>query len=295
MTGPTWTFAKGHGAGNDFLLLPDPDGDLALSADDTVRLCDRRTGIGADGILRAVRCSAEPEAAAMRAEAAWFMDYRNADGSRGGMCGNGLRVLGRYLVDSGRCPAGRFAVATRAGVRQLDVPADPMAPVAVLMGTPVLPGVGIGAGRGVETVEVVLGERSWPAVQVDMGNPHAVAFVSDLTALGDLRSAPRVEPAGAYPNGVTVEFVVSHGAGHLQLRVHERGVGETSACGTGACAAVAALRARTAGSGPGRYRVDSPGGSLWVTVRSDGALELAGPAEIVAHGRVGPPAGVRAG
>ncbi|NEC24596.1 diaminopimelate epimerase [Streptomyces parvus] len=293
MTGPSWTFAKGHGAGNDFLLLTDPDGDLDLSADDTVRLCDRRTGIGADGILRAVRCSAEPEAAAMGAEAVWFMDYRNADGSRGGMCGNGLRVLGRHLVDTGRVPAGRFAVATRAGVREVDVPADPRGPVAVLMGRPVLPGPRTGAGQDAKTVRVVLGEHDWPAVQVDMGNPHAVAFVTDLTALGDLRSAPRVEPADAYPHGVTVEFVVSHGSGHLQLRVHERGVGETPACGTGACAAVAAFRAVEGVSGPGRYRVDSPGGSLRVTVRSDGTLELAGPAVIVAHGSVVPVRPVR--
>ncbi|OCC09081.1 diaminopimelate epimerase [Streptomyces sp. PTY087I2] len=291
MTGPSWTFAKGHGAGNDFLLLPDPGGELDLSADETVRLCDRRAGLGADGVLRAVRCSAEPEAAAMRAEAAWFMDYRNADGSRGGMCGNGLRVLGRYLVDTGRVPAGRFAVATRAGVREVDVPADPRVPVAVLMGTPILPGLGAGRsgpGRDAKTVRVALGDHDWPAVQVDMGNPHAVAFVPDLAALGDLRSAPRVEPAGAYPHGVTVEFVVSHGAGHLQLRVHERGVGETPACGTGACAAVAAYRAVEGGSGPGRYRVDSPGGSLGVAVRSDGTMELAGSAVIVAHGRFGP-------
>ncbi|MFE2292019.1 diaminopimelate epimerase [Streptomyces sp. NPDC059452] len=310
MTAAGWAFAKGHGAGNDFLLLADPDGELSLSADETVRLCDRRTGIGADGILRAVRCSAESEAAAMAAEAVWFMDYRNADGSRGGMCGNGMRVLGRYLVDAGYCPAGRFAVATRAGVRQVDVPADPSAPVAVLMGAPVLPGVAAGTGpgpwpstgtgtgleagpeggpaAGPETVRVVLGERGWPAVHVDMGNPHAVAFVPDLAGLGDLGSAPRVEPAGAYPRGVTVEFVVSHGAGHLQLRVHERGVGETPACGTGACAAVAAFRALQGLSAPGRYRVDSPGGSLSVTVRSDGTMELAGPAVIVAHGRIGP-------
>ncbi|MFJ2008030.1 diaminopimelate epimerase [Streptomyces chartreusis] len=270
-------FAKGHGAGNDFIVLPDPDGRLALSAADVMRLCDRRTGIGADGILRAVRCTANSEAAALAADADWFMDYRNADGTQGQMCGNGIRVLGRYLVDAGHCPPGTFALATRAGLRTVHVTrrsADFDGPVTVDMGKPHLPGP--------TGITVSAGERAWPALHVDMGNPHAVAFVGDLTHPGDLTSPPVVTPASAYPHGVTVEFVVRRGPYDLALRVHERGVGETRACGTGACAAVAAILHNAVGT----YTVAMPGGQLSIAVLADGSMKLTGPAAIVASGMV---------
>ncbi|MGW1074951.1 diaminopimelate epimerase [Streptomyces sp. NPDC002537] len=280
----THRFAKGHGAENDFIVLPDPDGRLALSAGEVVYLCDRRSGLGADGVLRAVRCTADREGVVMAGEAEWFMDYRNADGSHGAMCGNGMRVLARYLVDSGLCGPGTVAIATRAGVRRVHVPyrsAGFDGPVTVDMGRPVLPGTG--------GVEVVVAGRRRPALHVDMGNPHAVVFVDDLEEAGDLRTAPVVEPAAAYPFGVTVEFVVDRGPGRLALRVHERGVGETRACGTGACAAVAAAMARAARAVPARYVVDVPGGRLSVDVRPDGAMELTGPAVITARGTVDMP------
>jgi diaminopimelate epimerase len=273
------TFAKGHGAGNDFIVLPDPDGRLALSAADVVSLCDRRTGIGADGILRAVRCSASPEAAAMASEADWFMDYRNADGTQGQMCGNGIRVLARYLVDAGHCPPGTLTLATRSGLRAVHVPrrtTDFDGPVTVTMGQPRLPGP--------PDITVSTGTRSWPAFHVDMGNPHAVAFVDDLTHPGDLTKPPVVTPASAYPHGVTVEFVVRRGPYDLALRVHERGVGETRACGTGACAAVAATL--HTGAPTGTYTVDMPGGQLRVAALADGSMDLTGPAAIVASGTV---------
>ena len=272
-------FAKGHGAGNDFIVLPDPDGRLVLPADDVMRLCDRRTGIGADGILRAVRSTAHPEAAGMASDAEWFMDYRNADGTLGQMCGNGIRVLARYLVDTGHCPPGTLAPATRAGLRTVHVPcrsADFDGPVTVDMGRPRLPGPA--------DITVTAGTHSWPAVHVDMGNPHAVAFVDDLTRPGDLRSPPVVTPAGAYPLGVTVEFVVRRGPCDLALRVHERGVGETRACGTGACAAVAATLHTAAATGI--HTVDMSGGRLEIAVLADGCMELTGPAAVVAHGTV---------
>ncbi|MFI9206260.1 diaminopimelate epimerase [Streptomyces sp. NPDC053048] len=276
-------FFKGHGAENDFILLPDPDHRLVLSADEVRRLCDRRTGIGADGLLRAVRTAADPEAAAMTAEAEWFMDYRNPDGTAAAMCGNGVRVFARYLVDSGLAPPGTVPIATRAGVRHARVPArahDFQGPVTVLMGRPRLPGPG--------HIKVTVGRRRWPALHVDMGNPHAVVIIDDLEHAGDLRTPPAVTPASAYPHGVTVDFAVLGSARHLQLRVHERGVGETRACGTGACAAVAAVlhSSSRAAARAGRYTVDLPGGRLHVTVTADGALELTGPAAIVAQGAV---------
>ncbi|WP_086705724.1 diaminopimelate epimerase [Streptomyces antimycoticus] len=271
-------FAKGHGAENDFVILPDPDGRLDLSSAEVVRLCDRRTGLGADGVLRVVRCAADPEAAAMR-EAEWFMDYRNADGSLGAMCGNGLRLLARYMVDAGLHRPGALLIATRAGTRRVHVP-DRCGPVTIDMGRPRLSGAG--------GIEVTAAGRTWPAVHVDMGNPHAVVFLEDLRLAGDLCTAPTVTPAAAYPHGATVDFVAARGPHHLQMRVHERGVGETRACGTGACAAVAAARAHQP-SPPLAvdYTADLPGGRLHIVVRPSGAIDLTGPAVITAQGTFG--------
>ncbi|GAA1553028.1 diaminopimelate epimerase [Streptomyces globosus] len=275
-------FAKGHGTGNDFLVLDDAENVLDLTPADTISLCDRRTGIGADGVLRLVRCTATPEALAMAGEAEWFMDYRNSDGSLGAMCGNGARVLARYLTASGRHLGGRLTLATRAGVRRLHVPAAPDAhygDVSISMGRPVLPGP--------DHITVSVGARSWSALHVDVGNPHAVVFVGDLDDAGALAAAPVVTPGTAYPHGVTVEFVRDLGSHHLALRVHERGVGETPSCGTGAVAAVAAARHHSPGTeGPACYTVDAPGGRLLVDVAADGSMTLTGPAHVVAQGSI---------
>jgi diaminopimelate epimerase len=275
-------FVKGHGTENDFVLLPDADGALDLTDDRVQRLCDRRAGIGGDGVLRVVRSAAAPAAAAMAGEAEWFMDYRNADGSAVEMCGNGIRVFARFLVDEGWADPGELPIATRDGVKVVRL--DRSGDVTVDMGRATLPGTA-------RTVRV--GSASWPAVEVDVGNPHAVVFVDDLADAGELRSAPEVVPA--FPVGVNVEFAVRSGPGHLAMRVHERGVGETRSCGTGACAVMlAALTQDTGpasgvadGSGsPTTYAVDVPGGRLTVSRRADGHLELTGPAVLVADGTV---------
>jgi diaminopimelate epimerase len=266
-------FVKGHGTENDFVLLPDADGALSLDADLVARLCDRRAGIGADGVLRVVRTAADDEARTLPGADAsrWFMDYRNADGSLAEMCGNGIRVFARYLVDEGLEPPGDIAVLTRDGVKAVRVATD--GDVTVDMGPAELPGT---------DRKVVVGDHTWPAVEVATGNPHAVVFVDDLADPGELRSPPVVEPA--YPDGVNVEFVVRRGDRHVAMRVHERGVGETRSCGTGACAVMVAT-ARADGSAPGAtYVVDVPGGRLSVTERADGHLLLTGPAVLVARG-----------
>ncbi len=284
---PGTAFLKGHGTENDFVVLPDPDGTLELSAAAVARLCDRRAGIGADGVLHVVRSAAHPDAAAMAGEAEWFMDYRNADGSIAEMCGNGVRVFARYLEHAGSVKPGELPVATRAGVRgvRLAAPAADGTPgdVTVDMGRALLP-------EGEVTVSV--GARSWPARNVNMGNPHAVAFVEDLTHAGTLLEAPTVRAGAAYPDGVNVEFVVDRGPRHVALRVHERGSGETRSCGTGACAVMVAAARRdgvdpSVTGEPVTYTVDVPGGRLVITERPDGAVEMAGPAVIVAEGVLG--------
>ncbi|WP_269470402.1 diaminopimelate epimerase [Streptomyces humicola] len=281
-------FLKGHGTENDFVIVPDPDGRIELSPAAVARLCDRRAGIGADGVLRVVRSAAHPEAAAMAAEAEWFMDYRNADGSIAEMCGNGVRVFARYLQRAGLVGEGDVPVATRAGIRRTHIakasPDGTPGDITVDMGPAALP-------EG--AVTVTIGERSWPARNVNMGNPHAVAFVDDLAQAGALLDAPGVSPAAAYPDGTNVEFVVDRGPRHVALRVHERGSGETRSCGTGACAVmVAAVRrdgADPAVTGrPVTYTVDVPGGRLVITERTDGSIEMGGPAVIVAEGVIDP-------
>jgi diaminopimelate epimerase len=272
-------FVKGHGTGNDFVVLPDLDGRLDLTASVVRALCDRRFGVGGDGVLRVVPAIDDPDGAPHADEARFFMDYRNADGSVAEMCGNGARVFARYLVATGLAPVGEVRFATRAGVVTAHV--DPEGDVSVTMGAARVP-----AGGTVPRVAV--DHRTWPAVAVLVPNPHAVVFVDDLAEAGALRVAPVVTPESVFPEGVNVEFVVERGPAHVAMRVHERGVGETLSCGTGACAVAWAARRRD-GADPARtYRVDVPGGTVRVTEREDGALVLTGPAELVAHGEILP-------
>ncbi|KOX46830.1 MULTISPECIES: diaminopimelate epimerase [Streptomyces] len=279
-------FLKGHGTENDFVIVPDPENALDLPPAAVAALCDRRAGLGGDGLLHVVRSAAHPEARGMAAEAEWFMDYRNGDGSVAEMCGNGVRVFARYLQRAGHVAEGDLAVATRGGVKRVHIAK------AASDGGPAAGDVTVGMGRALlpeGEVEVRVGERRWPARNVNMGNPHAVAFVTDLAHAGDLYAPPPFEPADAYPDGVNVEFVVDRGPGHVAMRVHERGSGETRSCGTGACA-VAVATARRDGADPSvtgtpaTYTVDVPGGTLVITERPDGEIEMTGPAVIVAEG-----------
>ncbi|GAA3003643.1 diaminopimelate epimerase [Streptomyces fulvorobeus] len=275
-------FLKGHGTENDFVIIPDPDNGTDLPASVVARLCDRRAGIGGDGLLHVVRSAAHPEARAMAAEAEWFMDYRNADGSVAEMCGNGVRVFARHLQRAGLVAEGDLAVATRGGVKRVHIAGD--GDITVSMGKRVLPQ---------EHVTVTVDGRSRPTRNVNMGNPHAVVFVEDLAHAGDLYSAPEFAPAAVYPDGVNIEFVVGRGPRHVAMRVHERGSGETRSCGTGACA-VAVAAARRDGvdpeltGSPVTYRVDLPGGTLMITEHPDGAVDMTGPAVIVAEGFIDP-------
>ncbi|MBT2529432.1 diaminopimelate epimerase [Streptomyces sp. ISL-99] len=277
------TFLKGHGTENDFVIVPDPDNSIDLPPSLVARLCDRRAGIGGDGLLHVVRSAEHPEARSMADAAEWFMDYRNADGSIAEMCGNGVRVFARYLQRAGLVGGGDLAIATRGGVKLVHIAkADSGGGITVSMGRAVLP-------EGDVTVSV--GARDWSARNVNMGNPHAVAFVDDLEHAGDLFTAPPFSPASAYPDGVNIEFVVDRGPRHVAMRVHERGSGETRSCGTGACA-VAVAAARRDGADPAvtgepvTYTVDVLGGRLVITERPDGTIEMTGPAVIVAEGTI---------
>lgn len=269
----TVRFTKGHGTRNDFVLLDDRDGEFALTATMAAALADRRSGIGGDGVIRVAPTSSarEDEVRAQADHAPWFMDYRNADGSIAEMCGNGLRVFARHLVNEQREPAGEFVVATRAGLRQVRIAEDGL--ISTSMGEVTLRG---------RPVDVELDGRRWPATGVDVGNPHAVVSVdADTLPMLDLTTAPVWEPAGAFPDGVNVEFVVAENPGALNMRVFERGSGETESCGTGVVAVAAAYRDASGFDGPVQVRV--PGGQLSVEFQG-GEAWLTGPAVVYAHG-----------
>jgi diaminopimelate epimerase len=255
-------FTKGHGTGNDFVILDDPDGELPLTGPLVAALCDRRFGIGGDGVLRVLR-STEPGAQ-------WFMDYWNSDGSLSEMCGNGVRVFARYLRESGHVTGdGPIPIATRAGLR-----------VAYAEG----PGfrVDMGAPRLLGSAKATVDGVSYVGLGVSMGNPHLVCPVDAVAPL-DLTRAPGFDPE-LFPDGVNVEFAEVVGDDHVRMRVYERGSGETLSCGTGACA-VAVAHLHATGRETGLVTVDVPGGRLAVTLDGQ-TCWLAGPAVLVASGEV---------
>jgi diaminopimelate epimerase len=279
----SFDFLKGHGTENDFVLIPDPEGELLGAVDPALAaaVCDRRAGIGGDGLIRVVRCSAVDDPAAQNAATQgveWFMDHWNRDGSVAEMCGNGARVFARYLDEAGLVDSSApVLIGTRAGIKQLTYEAG--GSITVDMGVPDIRG----------DVKITVGERTWSATHIDMGNPHAVVAVGDLSEAGVLLEPPGYDE-GAYPQGVNVEFVARIAPGRVAMRVFERGSGETRSCGTGACAAAVATAASSLAShakapdATTTYRVDVPGGELAVTWRPDGHVQLTGPAVIVAVG-----------
>jgi diaminopimelate epimerase len=252
---------KGHGTENDFVLLPDLDGAIALTPALVRALCDRHAGIGGDGVLRVVRSKNDPESKQFAAEAEFFMDYRNADGSCAEMCGNGVRVFMRYLTAAGLADQ-EAAVATRGGIVSVRTRAD--GDISVQMGS-----VLVRVEGPLVTAAPIHGRRAGAVVRLP--NPHVVVRVSaaELDAL-DLAGAPIVDPP--LPDGQNVEFVVVESARRLRMRVHERGVGETRSCGTGICAAVAAMATADGSARSGEtWRVDVPGGVCRVVWHLDGA------------------------
>jgi diaminopimelate epimerase len=266
-------FLKGHGTENDFVVLPDLDAGLELTEARVRALCDRRRGLGADGVLRVVRAKAVPGAPSDVDDDAWFMDYRNADGSIAEMCGNGMRLFARYLVEAGHESASEFVVGSRAGAHPVIV--HPDRTVTVDMGrTRVL---------GRSTASLAGGDHA--GVAVDVGNPHLVCVLDGGLDGLDLTTQPGFDTT-LFPNGVNVEFVVPGDIGQLRMRVHERGVGETRSCGTGTVAVVAAFL-HLNGETTGESTVDVPGGRVRVTV-DEHTSTLTGPAVFVARGELDP-------
>ncbi|HSP51644.1 MAG TPA: diaminopimelate epimerase [Cryobacterium sp.] len=282
-------FTKGHGTGNDFVLFSDPDGQIELSPSQIRAICDRRFGIGADGIIRAVRSTNLAAGAAALAEddgAEWFMDYWNADGTVSEMCGNGIRVYTRFLVEQGLATLDRgdtLCIGTRGGVRDVQRGAA---------------GYQVDLGRWrLDGGEPLVRAKSLPVARpglgINVGNPHVVVALADEDELAgvDLTYVPQLDPDPAA--GANVEFVlpgdplVVNGVGRIRMRVHERGSGETLSCGTGAAAAALATRHWAGAGAPNQWQVEVTGGTLGVRMfpTEDGEhVSLSGPAELVFDG-----------
>jgi diaminopimelate epimerase len=278
-------FAKGHGTQNDFVLLPDLDARATLSAARVSALCDRRRGLGADGVLRVTTAGAAVTAGVLDrlpegvSGDDWYMDYRNADGSTAQMCGNGVRVFAHYLRASGLEGRDEFVVGSLAGPRLVTLHHIDQANADV--------SVDMGKANKLGTGEAIVGGRRFTGVAVDVGNPHLACAdpqlsVDDLAAL-DV-GAPVQFDAAQFPEGVNIEVLTRPVGGVVCMRVHERGVGETRSCGTGTVAvAVAALA--SVGGESGTLTVRVPGGDVTVTV-TDATSFLRGPSVLVARGEL---------
>jgi diaminopimelate epimerase len=257
---------KHHGAGNDFLVLVDTDDRVHLDASLVRALCDRRFGVGADGVIRIVGGGEQADLA---------MDLRNADGNVAEMTGNGMRCLAQAAVGAGLVDPPTFTVSTLAGVRTVEYrPGD----------APGSAEASVDMGRAVMGPEEPLAYGERRARRVDMGNPHLVLLGPDPVDL-DV-AVLGAELQGVQPGGINVEFVsLGPGPDALTLRVWERGVGETWACGTGSAAAAAA--AGDWGLVGSTVEVHNPGGTLWVSLAADG-IRLSGPVRKVADVEVDP-------
>lgn len=278
MTAKT-AFAKYEGTGNDFIIVEDLAEEISIAPDAVAALCERRFGIGADGLMLIRRSRL----------ASFRMDFYNADGTRAEMCGNGIRCFAKYLHDFGLIKDLSIDIETGAGVKAVELIVDGNRAVgaSVDMGRPELRAerIPVNASLGLENeAEVTLGSSAFEGVCVSMGNPHFVVFIDDLRSAPIADVGPMIENHPAFPNKTNVEFAKVLSNDELELRVWERGVGETLACGTGACAA--AVAANLKGFAGRRVKVNLPGGSLVVEWTGEGNVLLYGPARMVFTGSV---------
>jgi diaminopimelate epimerase len=278
-------FTKMHGCGNDFIVVDDPESEWDFDEEAVQVLCDRRFGIGADGLILA-RPASDPEAD-------FFMLYHNADGSLAEMCGNGVRVFARFLVETGQIGGDAVAVQTLGGIKRVEIlRADEgdFCSARVDMGAPVLAAAQIPttlAGDPVVDAVVATEKGDVRVTCISMGNPHAIIWVDDVDEAPVTTLGPLVEVASAFPRKTNVEFAQIVAEDRIRLRVWERGVGETLACGTGACATLvaAALTGRTGRTAT----IELPGGDLEIEWTADDRVLMTGPAETVYEGALSIP------
>lgn len=272
-------FEKWHGIGNDFVMLADPDDRLTLTAETVRALCDRRFGIGADGVIRV---APGPDGTHL------FMDYVNSDGSVGEMCGNGIRCLALFAREHQLATGDELKIATRAGTRTVWIQDDR---VRVDMGAPIFePGRVPVRWNGTDALhaKIELDDQTLEAAILSVGNPHAVTFVEEPDEVDIAMLGPRIETHDMFPNGTNAEFVVVESPQRVRMRVWERGSGQTLACGTGAAAV--AVASRLLGGADATMTVALPGGDLEVewsgSLTDEQPIFMSGPAVEAFSGEV---------
>lgn len=257
-------FSKYHGIGNDFVMLADPDDRLELTPEMVRALCDRRFGIGGDGVIRVAPGTDDGD---------FVMDYVNSDGSPSEMCGNGIRCLAVFARDRGLTDKDTLRIETRAGLKVVEVVAPSV--VRVDMGPPIFTPAEIPvewSGSDALHAKIDVGSNMIEATILSMGNPHAVLFVENEPA-DSLPFGPTIEKHDMFPNGTNVEFAKVETPDRVSMRVWERGSGETLACGTGACAV--AVAAKLVAGTSARTTIALPGGEL--EIQWEGSLEEEAP------------------
>ena len=255
-------FTKMHGLGNDFIVMDNFNGRIKLSKEQIIFLCDRHKGIGADGLILVESALSLGEG---KGGADCFMDYYNADGSQAEMCGNGVRCVARFLKDFYLKDKENFKIGTRAGTKEIELKKD--GTFSVNMGQPVF--------SHEDFPEKPLKIQGLLLNFVSMGNPHAVAFVDDLNLFDISKLGAIIESHSAFPNKINLEIVENtQDSPVYNVKVWERGCGETLACGTGACAVYAL--ARKNGNMGKEIIINLPGGKLFLSENDEGEILMRG-------------------
>ena len=271
-------FTKMQGLGNDYVYVNCVDKKLENASETAVLVSDRHLGIGSDGLILINSSDV----------ADFEMEMYNADGSRSEMCGNGIRCVGKYVYDHGLTDKTQISVETLAGIKYLDLMAEEgkVRRVRVNMGSPILKPEEIPIaleGENVIDIPIMAGGAEYRMTGVGMGNPHTVVFMEDIDALDIEKTGPLFENHEYFPNRVNAEFVKVIDRKHVQMRVWERGSGETRACGTGACAVAVACVLN--GLTEDEITVTLPGGDLQIQWdRKEDIVYMTGPAEVVFEG-----------
>lgn len=272
-------FTKMQGAGNDYIYVNCFEETVTNPSETAIRVSDRHFGIGADGLV--LICPSE--------KADFFMDIYNADGSRAKMCGNATRCVAKYVYDNKMTDKTEIALETLSGIKRIKITVKDGKAVAarVNMGAPILNGREIPTKFDGETVvsqNLTIDNKAYAVTCVSMGNPHCVLYTDDVRALDLPRIGPKFENHEMFPDRINTEFVHIVSETELDMRVWERGSGETLACGTGACAATVAAILNGDCKRDTEIKVNLLGGTLYINWTADGDVYMTGPAETVCTG-----------
>lgn len=274
-------FTKMQGAGNDYIYVNCFEETVENPTETAIRVSDRHFGIGADGLVRI--CPSE--------KADFFMDIYNADGSRAKMCGNATRCVAKYVYDNKMTDKTEISLETLSGIKRIKITVKDGKAVAarVNMGAPILNGREIPTKFDGETVvsqNLTIDDKAYAVTCVSMGNPHCVLYTDDVHALDLPRIGPKFENHEMFPDRINTEFVHIVSETELDMRVWERGSGETLACGTGACAATVAAILNGDCKRDTEIKVNLLGGTLYINWTADGDVYMTGPAETVCTGEI---------